>query len=152
MAVAVSGHREGATVPSSMAVAQAATLGAGEVLARLGTGDKGLPADEAARRLRVAGPNAVRSYRARAWPVLRGQLRSPLLLLLAVTALLSAFLGQASDAVIILVILVASVGLGFVNEYKAAKAAEALHSGIHHRCMAWRDGSAHGGRDRAGAR
>jgi len=143
MAVAVSGHREGATVPSSMAVAQAATLGADEVLARLGTGDKGLPADEAARRLRVAGPNAVRSYRARAWPVLRGQLRSPLLLLLAVTALLSAFLGQASDAVIILVILVASVGLGFVNEYKAAKAAEALHASIHHRCVAWRDGHPH---------
>jgi Mg2+-importing ATPase len=140
MAVAVSGQREGATVPSSMAVAQAATLGADDVLARLGTGAKGLPADEAARRLRVAGPNAVRSYRARAWPVLRSQLRSPLLLLLAVTALLSAFLGQGSDAVIILVILVASVGLGFVNEYKAAKTAEALHSSIHHGCVTWRDG------------
>ena len=83
MAVAVSGHRESATVPSSAAVTQAATLGAGDVVARLGTGTKGLSADEAARRLRVVGPNAVRSYRARAWPVLRGQLRSPLLLLLA---------------------------------------------------------------------
>ena len=75
MAVAVSGHREGATVPSSMAVTQAATQGAAEVLARLGTRTKGLPADEAARRLRVVGPNAVRSYRARAWPVLRSRLR-----------------------------------------------------------------------------
>jgi Mg2+-importing ATPase len=121
-------------------VAQAATLEADDVLARLGTGAKGLPTDEAARRLRVAGPNAVRSYRARAWPVLRSQLRSPLLLLLAVTALLSAFLGQGSDAVIILVILVASVGLGFVNEYKAAKTAEALHASVHHGCVTWRDG------------
>ena len=99
MAVAVSGRRESPAGPSSIAVAQAATLGADDVMARLGTGTKGLPADEAARRLRVVGPNAVRSYRARAWPVLRGQLRSPLLLLLAATALLSAFLGQASDAV-----------------------------------------------------
>ena len=112
MAVAVAGHRESPAGPSSIAVAQAAALGADEVLARLGTGAKGLTADEAARRLRVAGPNAVRSYRARAWPVLRSQLRSPLLLLLAVTALLSAFLGQGSDAVIILVILGASVGPG----------------------------------------
>jgi P-type Mg2+ transporter len=40
-----------------------------------------------------------------------------------VTALAPAFLGQASDAVIIAVILAASVGLGFTNEYKAAKAA-----------------------------
>ena len=72
--------------------------------------------------------------------MLRGQLRSSLLLLLAVTALASAFLGQVSDAVIIGVILVASVGLGFVNEYRAAKTAEALHSSSHHRCVAWRDG------------
>jgi hypothetical protein len=34
-----------------------------------------------ARPLRVVGPNAVRSYRARWWPVLLSQLRSPLLLL-----------------------------------------------------------------------
>ena len=143
MAVSVSGHRESATVPSFMAVTQAATLSVADVLARPGTGTGGLPAGEAARRLRVAGPNAVRSYRARAWPVLRGQLRSPLLLLLAVTAVASAFLGQGSDAVIIGVILIASVGLGFVNEYKAAKTAEALHSSIHHRCVAWRDEHPH---------
>jgi Mg2+-importing ATPase len=90
--------------------------------------------------LRVVGPNAVRSYRARPWPVLRSQLRSPLLLLLAITAVASAFLGQASDAVIIGVILVASVGLGFFNEYKAARTAEALHSSIRHRCVVLRDG------------
>ncbi len=73
-------------------------------------------------------------------PVLASQLRSPLLILLAVTALASAFLGQASDAVIIGVILAASVGLGFVNEYKAAKTAEALHSSVRHSCVALRDG------------
>jgi hypothetical protein len=60
----------------------------------------------------VVGPNAVRSHRARALPVLARQLRSPLLLLLAVTALASTFLGQRSDAVIIGVILLASVSLG----------------------------------------
>jgi len=42
--------------------------------------------------------------------------------------------------VIIGVILLASVGLGFVNEYKAAKTAEALHSSIRHRCVGLRDG------------
>jgi P-type Mg2+ transporter len=58
-----------------------------------------------------------------------------------VTAVASAFLGQASDAVIIGVILLASVGLGFANEYKAAKTAEALHSAIRHRCLVLRDGA-----------
>ena len=83
-------------------------------------------------------------------PVLASQLGSPLLILLAVTALASAFLGQASDAVIIGVILAASVGMGFFNEYKAAKTAEALHSSVRHSCVTLRDGHpAHGGRDRA---
>jgi hypothetical protein len=58
------------------------------------------------------GPNAVRSHRARALPVLARQLRSPLLLLLAVTALASTFLGQRCGAMIIGVILLASVSLG----------------------------------------
>jgi P-type Mg2+ transporter len=140
MAVITSSSREGAAVPSPVAAAEAATLEASDVFGRLQSGARGLGEGEAARRLQVAGPNAVRSYRARAWPVLRSQLRSPLMLLLAVTAVASAFLGQASDAVIILVILVASVSLGFFNEYKAAKTAEALHSSIRHRCVTWRDG------------
>jgi Mg2+-importing ATPase len=131
---------ERAAVLSSVAAAEAAALEVSDVFARLGSGTGGLTADEAGRRLRAVGPNAVRSYRARAWPVLLSQLRSPLLLLLAVAALASAFLGQGSDAVIIGVILVASVGLGFFNEYKAAKTAEALHSSIRHRCVTWRDG------------
>ena len=45
-----------------------------------------------------------------------------------------------SDAVIIGVIVGLSVGLGFVNEYRAEKAAEALHSQIHHQAVAIRDG------------
>src|SRR5215470_1315507 len=140
MAVAVSSGRESAAVPPSLPAVEAAALGDAEVVARLGSGAGGLAEGEAARRLRAVGPNAVRSHRARALPVLWGQLRSPLLALLAVTALASTFLGQGSDAVIIGVILAASVGLGFVNEYEAAKTAEALHSSIHHRCVVLRDG------------
>jgi len=140
MAVAVPRREEGAVVPSPVMAAEAATLGADDVLARLRTGAGGLPADEAARRLRVTGPNAVRSHQVHAWSLLASQLRSPLLILLAVTALASAFLGQSSDAIIIGVILAASVGMGFVNEYKAAKTAEALHSSVRHSCVVLRDG------------
>jgi len=138
--VAVPSRRESAVGPSPLTAVAAAALPARSVLDRLGTGLGGLPEDEAKRRLRTTGPNAVRSHRARAWPVLARQLRSPLLVLLAVTALASAFVGQGSDAVIIGVILLASVGLGFGNEYKAEKAAEALHSGIRHHCVVLRSG------------
>ena len=115
-------------------------LEAADVLARLGSTEQGLAEAEAARRLRAVGPNAVRSHRARALPVLGRQLRSPLLILLAVTAIASFFVGERSDALIIGVILLASVGLGFVNEYRAEKAAEALHSQVRHRCIVLRDG------------
>jgi P-type Mg2+ transporter len=140
VAVTAPSRSAGATGPPSLTAAVAAALPPSDVLARLGSGTGGLSADEAARRLRAVGPNAVRSHRARALPVLLNQVRSPLLLLLAVTALASAFLGQGSDAVIIGIILLASVGLGFANEYKAAKTAEALHSAIRHRCLVLRDG------------
>jgi P-type Mg2+ transporter len=124
----------------SLPAAQAAALDADDVLARLGSRSAGLSAVEAARRLSIAGANAVRSYRVRALPVLVRQLRSPLLVLLAVTAIASAFIGEGTNAVIIGIILAASVGLGFVNEYRAEKTAEALHSTIHHSCLVVRDG------------
>jgi Mg2+-importing ATPase len=48
---------------------------------------QGRPGDEAARRLRVVGPNAVRSRRVHALSVLASQLRTPLRMLLAVTVM-----------------------------------------------------------------
>ena len=102
--------------------------------------DTGLASSEAARRLARWGPNAVSSHRARLLPVLWHQLRSPLLALLLTAAVASYFTGERSDAVIIGVIVGLSVGLGFVNEYRAEKAAEALHSQIHHQTVVIRDG------------
>ncbi len=68
------------------------------------------------------------------------QLRSPLLGLLLIAAVASYFVGEKSDAVIIGVIVGLSVGLGFVNEYRAERAAEALHDQIHHETTVIRDG------------
>jgi P-type Mg2+ transporter len=70
MAVAVPSREEGAVAPLPVSAAEAAALGADDVLARLSSRAGGLPQDEAARRLRVAGPNAVRSHRVHALPVL----------------------------------------------------------------------------------
>ncbi len=112
-----------------------------DILERLGvTADAGLSSPEVARRLVRWGPNAVSSHRARLLPVLWHQLRSPLLALLLAAAVASYFVGERSDAVIIGVIVGLSVGLGFVNEYRAEKAAEALHSQIHHQAVVIRDG------------
>src|ERR1022692_1306821 len=119
----------------------AAALTTAQVLRKLGvTADEGLPEAEVARRQARWGPNAVSSHQARLLPVLWHQLRSPLLGLLLAAAIASYFVGERSDAVIIGVILALSVGMGFLNEYRAEKAAEALHSQIRHRAIVLRDG------------
>lgn len=120
-------------------IAGTAAASAVEVLASLGVTEAGLTGEEAERRLAEVGPNALRTHRANGWLVLGRQFRSPILLLLIVTALLSLFLGDSTDAVVIGVILTASVGLGFVNEFRAERAAEALHSNVTHRAVVLRD-------------
>jgi P-type Mg2+ transporter len=122
-------------------IMSAATLTTTDLLAELDvTAEAGLSSGEVARRQERCGPNAVSSHRARLLPVLWHQLRSPLLVLLLVAAIASYFTGERGDAVIIGVILALSVGLGFVNEYRAEKAAEALHSQIRHQTVVIRDG------------
>ena len=104
------------------------------------TREQGLSTAEVVRRSKAFGPNAVSSHRARLLPVLWHQLRSPLLGLLLSAAIASYFVGEHNDAVIIGLIVGMSVGLGFLNEYRAEKAAEALHDQIHHETVVLRDG------------
>ncbi len=121
-------------------VTAAAAVGGDDVLTMLGSGAAGLTVEEAARRLAATGPNAVRTHHAQPLRVLGRQLRSPVLLLLAVTATVSSFLGETTDTAVIGIILAASVGLGFLNEYRAERATDALHSQVTHRAAARRGG------------
>jgi P-type Mg2+ transporter len=120
----------------------AASMQATEVLTALGTSDTGLTSAEAEQRLAADGPNAVRTHHASLWRTLIGQFRSPLLLLLLAAALVSALVGEGTDALIIAVIVAASVGLGTANEFRADRAAEALHSQIRREVSTLRDGKA----------
>jgi Mg2+-importing ATPase len=120
----------------------AATVAGDEVARSLGVDPaRGLDDAEVVRRRDAVGPNAIASHDARVLPVLWHQLRSPLLGLLLVAAIASSFVGEQSDAVIIALIVVASVGLGFVNEYRAEKAAASLHSQVTHEAVVLRGGS-----------
>jgi P-type Mg2+ transporter len=126
---------------SASGITVAATAPVADILQTLGvTASEGLSSAEVARRQATYGPNSVSSHRARLLPVLWHQLRSPLLALLLIAAVASYFVGEKSDAVIIGVIVGLSVGLGFVNEYRAERAAEALHDQIHHETVVIRDG------------
>lgn len=113
---------------------------AADVLALLGSSVDGLSTAEAQARMARLGRNIVRTHRVSAAAVLRRQFSNAVLGLLAVTAALSYFLGDSTQAVIIGIILALSMGLGFVNEYRAERAAAALHSEIRHTAVARRDG------------
>src|SRR5439155_16916804 len=92
-------------------------------------------------RLATVGPNAILSHHARPFAVLARQFRSPLLGLLVATAAVSFFLGERSDALAIGAILGLSVILGFFNEYRAERAAEALHDELRYTTVVRRDGA-----------
>ena len=124
----------------SLELTQAATMDCAAVLEALGSSPEGLSTDEAQRRLDEVGPNALRSHGARPFAVLARQFKNPLLILLIATALLSAFVGETTNAVIILSIIGLSVGLGFVNEFRSERAVEALHSQLRHSALTLRDG------------
>jgi len=111
-------------------------------LHRLGSSDAGLTAEEARRRLRDIGPNAVTQHGVQALAVLVRQLRNPLLILLGVATATAFAFGERSDALIILVIVSISVGLGFVNEYRSERAVAELHGRIRHTALVIRDGQA----------
>ncbi|HEX2708015.1 MAG TPA: magnesium-translocating P-type ATPase, partial [Solirubrobacterales bacterium] len=120
----------------------AATMPCGDVLSALASAENGLSTAEAQRRLRQVGPNALRSHGARPLAVLMRQLRNPLLILLVAAALTSFFVGEGTDAAIILAIICLSIGLGFFNEYRSERAVEALHSQLRHTALTLRDGQA----------
>jgi P-type Mg2+ transporter len=125
---------------TSLTLASAAALSAGDVLGRLESTADGLSGKEAGVRLARVGHNALRSHGARPFVVLVRQLRNPLLVLLVAAALTSFAVGERTSALIILLIIGMSVGLGFFNEYRSERAVEALHSQLRHTALVMRDG------------
>ena len=86
---------------------------------RLGSTREGLTAAEAAGRLREYGPNQVREHRRLTRTrVLVNQIRNPLLLVLVFAAVASAMTGEWVDAVIVVVIVLATVSIGYAREYQ----------------------------------
>jgi Ca2+-transporting ATPase len=103
------------------------SLTADQTLERLESSRTGLTSAEAQRRLAQYGPNELKAAeRVSALALLIGQFKNALILILIGATVLSAFLGHAVEAVTILIIVLFAVVLGFVQEFRAEKAIEAL--------------------------
>lgn len=112
------------------------------LLERLGSSPSGLTSGDACEGLARFGANRLRTKgRATAFALLLGQFKSPIVLILIGAAILSIFLQDATDAAIILGIVLASGLLGFWQERGAANAVEKLRSVGETKARVLRDGA-----------
>jgi P-type Ca2+ transporter type 2C len=103
---------------------------AAEVARELGTdSERGLRGGEAEARLSRYGSNELQSgEEVRPGRILLDQLTSPMLLLLAAAGVLSAALGDVTEAIVIFVVVVLNASIGFWQEYRAEKAMASLQA------------------------
>lgn len=117
------------------------TLTVEETLARLETQASGLTPTETARRQAEYGPNELQAaHRISPWTILFEQFKNVLIVILLVATVLSTFLGHGVEAIAIAVIVLFAVLLGFVQEYRAERAIEALRQMAAPTATALRDG------------
>jgi len=103
------------------------TLSVDSVLSQLSSAPHGLVEAEVERRLALYGPNELEAVdRVSPWAVLLGQFKNVLIIILLLAAAISAFVGHGVEAIAIAVIVLFAVVLGFVQEYRAERAIEAL--------------------------
>ena len=108
---------------------------------QLRTDANGLSSVEATARLSRAGPNVFRDSQEQS-PLLQflSRFKNPLVIVLLVASGISALTGEVANFVIISFIVLISVTLDFVQEYRAGKAAEKLRLAVSVRSAVMRDG------------
>lgn len=117
----------------------------GEVVAELESNlEEGLTQREAEARLDQYGPNTLAQGRIVRWyEVLGRQFMDALIGILVVAGIISIFVGEVSDAITIFAIIVLNGILGFVQEWRAEKALEALKEMLSPHTKVIRDGAPH---------
>jgi Mg2+-importing ATPase len=102
-----------------------------QLLSTLHTTGSGLNPADVEPRLKQYGLNALEARRqATALGLFLNQFKSPLVLILIGAVIVSAILGEWTDAVIVLAVVLGSTMLGFVQEYRAGNAVEKLRSQV----------------------
>jgi Ca2+-transporting ATPase len=109
---------------------------------QLDTSERGLSKNEAARRLIKYGRNEIKEAgRIPWWRIFLTQFNSPVIWVLLGAVVVSLVIGESIDATVIVVILVLNAVLGFVQEFRAEKAVDALKKMAGLKATVMRDGS-----------
>ncbi|MGA7545153.1 MAG: magnesium-translocating P-type ATPase [Methyloceanibacter sp.] len=115
-----------------------------ELLAELSATPAGLSDEEAKRRFAEFGPNDALIHRRRQlWRQTVDRLANPLIIILLFASGLSAWIGEVTSFVIIVVIILLSVVLDVVQQARAENTVDALRRSVGLKARALRDGEAH---------
>ena len=112
------------------------------VFKQLQTSEYGLFEQEAKSRLEREGPNKLPEAKGVSpWKLLLHQFTSPLIYILLVAAVVTAFLAEYMDTAVIAAILILNAVIGFLQEYKAEKSVRALDRMVVAKARVMRDGA-----------
>lgn len=113
-----------------------------ELLEMLGAKPTGLKQVEAHERLTIHGANElIREKKIPIWLKFLKQFKDYMIIILMAAALISGIMGDVTDTIIILLIVVINAIIGFVQEYRAEKAVEALRNMAAPNATVMRDGN-----------
>lgn len=114
---------------------------AGEAYHRLESSEEGLSGEQAAHRLEQYGPNVLPTGGGNeALKILIRQFHDPLIYVLLASTGLAMLTGKVFDGTVILGVIVLNAIIGFVQEYRASKAIEALSTMVPAQTTVLRDG------------
>ena len=131
--------KKGPAIPAALATFW--NVAAESLMATLHTSKTGLKQTDADNLLKQYGPNALKAkQQTTALGLLLRQFKSPLVLILIFASIVSAFLGEWTDAIIVLSVVLGSTMLGFVQEYRASNAIEKLRLQVTIKSNLLRDG------------
>ncbi|MBI5204675.1 MAG: cation-translocating P-type ATPase [Nitrospirae bacterium] len=98
-----------------------------DILEQLVSSSVGLSSEDALRRLKEYGPNELKEKKKRpALMMFLDQFRDFMILVLIAAAVISGIIGELSDTIAIVVIVVINAAIGFIQEYRAEKAMASL--------------------------
>jgi len=98
-----------------------------EIMQKLGTSEEGLTDNEATERLKQYGPNKlIEEEKISKLKILFHQFKSPLIYILLVAAVVTAFLKEYTDTSVIMAVVTLNAIIGYIQEYKAEQGVRAL--------------------------
>lgn len=112
-----------------------------DIFTQLNSSPSGLSFEEATRRITEYGPNELHAgHRVTPWEILAAQFKNVLIIILLIAVLISVFVGHGVEAIAISAIVLFAALLGFIQEFRAERAIEALHQMAAPTAAVFRDG------------